>query len=307
MAISSNAPRRLPPYELPRSSWTRRVLWEGRITWGFLRYDVSSAIVPAILFTVAAWTHQGGSSRGLLGVLGRGALYFCLYLYTFCLANQLTGIEEDRLNKPDRPIVSGLVTQEGARVRWWLGMLAFTLAGGVLGVLRWALLWEAVVVAHNQGGVAKHWFAKNLCMAVGIVAQLAAAWSLVAPIPPVVWRWSLSLAAVIFFLVPLQDLRDLEGDRAMGRRTFPMVFGEAIARPALAIGFALLPIVVHVALLAPVGWTPRTAACELGLGLMSALISARILLLRSRRADHRTYLLFTFWYCLVLASAIVVL
>jgi 4-hydroxybenzoate polyprenyltransferase len=290
-----------------RWAWPRFVLRELRVSWRFIGGDMSSAVVPALLFLVAASGHQGLGAGELLGALGRGVLYFWLFAYAFGLSNQLVGLEEDRLNKPHRPLVRGEVSVRGTRWRWLACMTLLSLAGWAFGVWPWALLWQLITVVHNEGGGARRWWAKNLLIALGVVTQLAAAWELVGPLTAQAWRWIGVLAGVVFLLVSLQDLRDLEGDRASGRKTFPLVFGERPTRYMLATFFGLLPLVIHEVLMKPLGLTPAVVVCDVGLALVSGVIAVRVVGWRTPRADHQTYLLFTYWYCLALLSTIVVL
>ena len=51
----------------------------------------------------------------------------------FNLSNQYTGAEEDKINKPDRPIPSGLVTVEGARFRWYIVTVLYLIVGLAIG------------------------------------------------------------------------------------------------------------------------------------------------------------------------------
>ncbi|QRK11236.1 UbiA family prenyltransferase [Archangium violaceum] len=288
-------------------AWPRLVLRELRLSWRFTGGDSSSAVVPAMLFLGAACAHARLPVGELLGTLGRGALYFWLFAYVFCLSNQLVGLEEDRLNKPHRPLVSGEASVRGTRWRLVVCAGLFALVGWGFGVWRWALLWLLITVLHNEGGGARRWWAKNLSIAVGVVAQLAAAWELAAPLTLAVWRWIGVLACVVFCLVSLQDLRDVEGDRASGRKTFPLVFGETRTRYVLAGLFGLLPWVIHRVLMVPLGLTPAVVAFDAGLALLSWVIAARVVGWRTPAADHRTYLLFTYWYCLALLSTFILL
>lgn len=280
---------------------------ELRLVWAFIRYDVSTTLMPALLFTFAAYrVMQPDLLRGL-GALAVSLLYFTLYAYVFCLSNQLVGVEEDRRNKPDRPIVAGLVSREGAQVRMYVVMLLFALLGQVLNVGLWTALWLLVVLLHNQCGWSWHWFGKNLCMALGVLAELAAAWQIVGPLNLSAFIWMGMIALVMFPLVVVQDLRDMRGDHAIGRRTFPLVFGEQPTRFFVAAGFCVLPLLMHAAILRVSAPTAVALAFDAALALLSLLIGVRTLLCRTRAADHRTYMIFTYWYCLALATAVVIL
>ena len=275
------------------------------LTWGFVRYDFSSTVVPATLGMVAAARVEGGVPPGTLVL---GGIYFFLFVYAFAVSNQIIGVEEDRRNKPDRPLPSGKVALRGAWVRWALAMLLFPVLGACLGVGRWALLWQLCFCLYNFGGFARHWATKSLIMGVGLVAQLAAAWGIVGPVPDLAWRWIAGLAIVAFVLCNIQDLRDVAGDRTLQRRTLPIVYGMGPTCIALAVLFAVgLPLLTHAWLFGPLplGWPE--VACLLLLDGLSLLIAARLVLDRRPSGLHRTYMLFTYWYCLALASACVVL
>ncbi|MCS6881395.1 MAG: UbiA family prenyltransferase [Oscillochloridaceae bacterium] len=290
-----------------RLRWLEAARSEAVLHWKFNRYDVAATFIPGLLFVLAAWHVGQADWMALPSTLLWGALYFWLYCSVFCISNQLAGEHEDRLNKPDRPLPSGLVTRRGAWARWFVVMGLFALAGWRLGVLEWALLWQTVLTLHNQGGWSRHYATKNLAMVLGAIAQLAAAWQMVRPLTPTAWDWILVLALPLLTHVSLQDLRDVAGDRAVGRRTLPIVFGEWPSRLFLAGAFAALPLATHFVLLAPLGPRPDVVALDVLLAAFCLVIAGRILWLRYPAADHRTYMLYNYWYCFTLAAAIVVL
>lgn len=273
--------------------------------WRFIGRDASTTIIPGLLFVVAAWIHTATSLSALALVFTHALIYFWSYVATFCLSNQIVGVTEDRINKPDRPLVAGLVSQQGAWVRWAIYMMLFPALGWWFGVLPWAILWQVVILLHNFGGWGQRWLTKHLAMSLGTLAQLAAAWQLVAPITSSAWRWIGLISLLVFPLVAVQDLRDMAGDRAIGRTTMPIVFGEQLTRIVICIGFVLAPLAVHALLLAPLGLSSRLLVCDVLLALLSFTIAWRVMRMRYRWADHQTYMLFTYWYCALLASAIV--
>jgi len=91
------------------------------------------------------------------------------------------------------------------------------------------------------------------------------------------------------------------------RRTMPIVFGEWPTRIFVAIAFVLLALLSHVALFIPTGLNAGTLLLDVLLTALCLLISGRILLLRNPAADHVSYMMYTYWYCFVLAAAIVAL
>ncbi len=276
--------------------------------WRVVRYDVPASIFPGMLFAVSAW-HFGSDFEleKLPAVLVKSFVYFSFYIYTFCLANQLVGVEEDRLNKPDRPLVTGETSITGFKVRLIISLLLFDIVGWELGVIEWTLLWQFVIVSHNLLGWAQHWFFKSLAMGLGTLAMLAPAWQLVRPITPLVWNWIILASVAVFALIHLQDHRDIIGDKAVNRRTVPLVFGEVASRLYLGIGFAVTPIAVHFFLMEPAGTGWQVLVCETILTVLSLVIAVRVLFLRSIKTDHITYMLYPYWFCCLLASSIIIL
>lgn len=278
---------------------------ELRICWSFTRRDLTATVIPATTFAIAAWVHSGRPATILPVVGSQCLIYFWLYIYTFNLSNQLIGIEEDRLNKPERPLVTGLVTPREA---WWrlaVTTALFLAAGAAFGVLEWTLLWIAAWVFHNHLGGARRFLGKNAAMVAGTVAQLAAAWQLVIPPNALAWKWILAIAIPLGVLVSLQDLRDVRGDIAIGRRTAVTVFGDRACRYVFAVAFAVYPLVLYALLYRHGAWPAVTmwGVCA----TVSFTIAYRVLALRTSRADHATYMLYTYWYCLTLASAVAAL
>lgn len=294
--------------EQPSGTPWALVVREAELVFNVIRRDISSAVIPGLIFCVAAWNSSGQPLGALGPSLARSLLYFLLYSFTFCLSNQIVGVEEDRINKPDRPLARGVVSIQGAWKRWFLAMGVYTFVGWWLGVLEWALLWQAVTVVHNVMRGARNWFIKNLSMGLGVLAALEAGWRMGAPMTENAWQWIVFLSVSVFVLVPLQDLRDIEGDRGNQRNTFPMAIGMTATRVFLGIGFAALAVITHVLLMQLAGTTGWVVwACDAALGGVSLLIAWRVLALRTPQADHTTYMLYTYWYCIALASAIVVL
>jgi len=288
-------------------NWKYSFLRELHIVWQFIWRDIWATIIPTLLFLVAAWQNQSLSFGELILGLGRGFIYFGLYIFPFCIANQMVGIEEDKINKPDRPIITGLVSYQGAQVRFVASMIAYSLVGWWFGILELTLIWQICIILHNFGGWSKYWLTKDLIMGVGAIAELAGSWQLVTPMTPVAWQWTLIIASIVTLLSPLQDFRDLDGDRAIGRNTFPIAFGESAGRAIMGLGFGLLPVVIHLGLMMPAGNSLNVMFWDIAQALISWTIATRIVVYRTPKADHHTYMMLLYWYCLVLGSAIFVL
>ncbi|MFG2291490.1 UbiA family prenyltransferase [Streptomyces sp. NPDC048595] len=294
----------------PMALWPaslRAVAGEAVLSWRFIRNDPWAGLYPGVVFTVAvAWHYRLPPDRFVPTVAG-SVLYFWLYLYSFCLTNQLTGRLEDRVNKPFRPLAAGQARMRGTIVRAVVVFAAFPLVGALLGVWQWALLWEAMTLLHNLAGGARRWVVKDLVIGLGVLPMLGPAWQMVAPLTAESWRWMLALAIPIILLIPVQDLRDLRGDTAVERVTFPTAFGEPFARAFLSAGFALLPLLDHFLILRASGTNVPAWLAEAMTAGLCWTIARRVTRRRTPSYDHRTYRLFEYWYTTILAAALTTL
>ncbi|WP_030611922.1 UbiA family prenyltransferase [Streptomyces sclerotialus] len=287
------------PAAVLQSAWR-----EIQLSWLFIRADRWTTVFPATCFVIAATVHARLSPYETVVTVGMGALYFWLFVYEHTLANQLVGVEEDRLNKPFRPLVTGDCTLRGARLRLIAVRIAFPAYGYCLGVLKWALMWQILSLLQHEYGWGRHWLGRNLYAGVGVVAQLAAAWEIVGVLTPDAWRWIVTLMITVTLLMSVQDLRDINGDRAVHRSTMPLVLGETRTRIFLCAGFAVGPVAIHRFLMAPAGPHWWIVATDLVLGGLSLLLAVRVMLLRGPEHDQRTYRLVEQWYTLALAASI---
>jgi len=309
--MTNTAPSRAVPGEtaIRRRGLLGGLHFEAGITVRMLVDDASSAILPPVLFTAAVCSHYRLDAADTMRHLGVNLLLFTLYLYIFDASNQARGAREDALNKPYRPIPAGLITSKGMTRRLWCALPLYTLLGWATGTLPWVLLWQAVVLAHNLLSSPRYYVVfKPIAMTLGIVAQLAAAWSSVAPLDRVGWSWVLVLAFAYNVPLPFEDVRDMAGDRQIGRRTLPLMTGHWPVRIWFAVNMALLPLVLHILLFAPTHPRQSTLfACDLVVAALTWTAGATSLLVRTVRADRFSYLVYTFSYAAALACGYVLL
>ena len=210
-----------------------QALWELRLTYRFIWRDIPVAVVAGVAFTLVAAKHHGSSASDCVSAVLWALIYFFHYIYSFNLSNQYTGAEEDKINKPDRPIPSGLVTVEGARFRWYIITVSYLVVGVVIGNVWSSLLWILNYLVYHHCGLSEHWFTKNsIFLPVGCVVMEWAAWTIVTGS---IW---MDQKSVLFFgLVTLyggtqgylQDFRDVKGDMKVRRKTMPVQFGMSIS------------------------------------------------------------------------------
>lgn len=273
----------------------RRVAFEGHVVWALIYKDLPASVGIGVMWSVVAWKATSGQLASLPRVVLESMLYFTVYVLPHCIANQITGVEEDRVNKPWRLLPSGKLTMRQMWSRLFVSFAVFLAVGLWLGVFFWALAWSVIVVLNNFGSATNRWYVKDFWMGVGMFALMSPAWRLVAPITPESVVWTTILSCAVFVLVPMQDLRDMPGDRARGRVTFPLAFGERVARGFLALFFLAAP-AVFFEMMSYHPWTPMSAVVWLGMGVWAWVLAHRVWSLRGALHDHVTYQAFCWWF-----------
>lgn len=184
-----------------------------------------------------------------------------LTMFFMCAAgnsmNDLTDIMADRMNHPERVLVTGALSPQYA---FWLTIGCAVAAVGLalpvnLDVLIAVLLAAAFLVAYNLY-LKNLPVAGNLVVAVlggmtfmvgGMAADPSLAWVLPGPLIPAVF-------AVFFHLVReiIKDARDIEGDRAVGSASLPLTFGVQAALSTALVLFVVLVLLTIVPVVT--GW-----------------------------------------------------
>ncbi|KAI1387695.1 UbiA prenyltransferase family-domain-containing protein [Hypoxylon trugodes] len=163
-------------------------------------------------------------------------------LLPFDICNQLSqeAIDEDRINKPWRPLPSGRINRKNALYMMYTHYILAILISIGLGGLRQSLLLILLGAWYNIGGGANNNFVtRNFINAAGILSFASGAMEVVLGFPLVVTKpsveWLGILALVIFSTIQMQDLPDIEGDSDRNRKTMPLVVGNTITRWVTAI------------------------------------------------------------------------
>ncbi|EPQ59995.1 hypothetical protein GLOTRDRAFT_134774 [Gloeophyllum trabeum ATCC 11539] len=262
--------------------------------------DWSTTLIPGSLLSIAAMRSTTMSLQSAIVHYACAVMWLTLFVYFVDLSNQITGIDEDRVNKPDRPLPSGLVTLEGARMRWTTVLAGFSLIGIFYPViLPETLCWVATVAFLNLTPAGNHWFGKNcIAMTTGTWALLSGCWKIIAPLSATHRSFILTVAVWTGILMPIQDFRDMKGDARVGRRTMQLVYGDITSRRIYACGFVPAAYaVLRVGRLADIAPIP--------LALAHVYLAYRTMNHDGPRYDHKTYMHFTYLFCAVVASIIV--
>ncbi|KPA35288.1 ubiquinone biosynthesis protein [Fusarium langsethiae] len=259
------------------------ISYEIHLFFQFSWRDWSAAIIPGCLFAF-------GAAKGLpysttiwnsLPMF----LWITAYTYAFNLFSQVNSVEEDRINKPDRPLPSRIVTKAGTWRRcivvWALFFsLAIIFPSVILETVTHAVM-TLFLTTTRLGGT---WFGKN-CVSMSIMtwSLLSGSRKFITPLTPLAFRKVISLAFWVGLSAETQDFRDQKGDLATGRQTLPIVFGDNVARYIVA--FFNMPLAFAV-----VYWFGIGAYTLWLLAAGHVLVSYRIVVFRGVEADHQTYM-----------------
>lgn len=201
---------------------TKALLWTNGI---YVSFTYLFYILPRLYLAQVTWT----SATRVTSVT---FMLFIGYIYSFEIVNQIVGATADAINKPQRPIPSGMLTHRGARLRWALSWLlypcvSYCLSG--IGGMKWALLWQAWIYFSYIQPAPNNPLLKSMFTAVGIFILMAVVDELILREHPQHGSHPLLNVCVsvwMFFVIHIQDFQDVAGDKKEGRRSLPPVLGE---------------------------------------------------------------------------------
>ncbi|KAF7355634.1 Integral membrane protein [Mycena sanguinolenta] len=248
-----------------------------------------SDIVPILGPSLAVAMVLAGPTDIIAFVLG--FFWLELHLLTFEIKNQITGLEEDRLSKPNRPIVSGRLSVVAAQ-RLYLFVAVLSLTWSVFhGVLLCSFVYMLAIYCYNECGMARNWFLKSFLGSIGYVCYC---WGTTIIFDHGKPLSNISLVAVVTSGLlhtttgHAQDFRDRLGDAAMGRKTLPLLLPPRVARWSLAFLMATwTAFLIHL-------WTPPHTASIL-LSLLCLTSSAKFIRNHSVEADRDSYWYYNMW------------
>lgn len=166
--------------------------------------------------------------------------------------NQIYDLEVDRVNKPDRPLPSRRLSRGEA----WGGTLVFFV---IALVLAFAVNWQCFILAILAAVFTTIYSAPplrtkarglwaNITIAIprGVLLKVAG-WSCVKSVlAPEPWYIGLIFGLFLLGASSTKDFADIEGDRAGGCRTLPIVYGVRTAAwmiaPFFVFPFLLMPL-----------------------------------------------------------------
>ena len=271
--------------------------------WFFTESDLITFVLPNTVFgifgalsgllinttTIHPNTHQ------ILGRLLHVVAFNWLNLLIFDIANQRlpAAIVEDSINKPWRPLPTKRITPAAARTLLLVTVPVVLLALYSLGAGPESALLVALTWMYNDlGGGDENCWVRNAIIASAFAVYNAGSLKLAAGKESTIsltgLEWIAMISGVILTTMHMQDFKDQAGDEQRGRRTVPLVLGDAAARWTIVVFLAFW------ALLCPLFWQLKVSTLLVS-GGAAGLISVRMLIWRDVKADSTSWKLWTLW------------
>ncbi len=213
---------------LAATGWMRRV-------WAHLRV-LRPVNIVMIMVGVALGGVLSGSVGALQGAAGTRLLWAALSAALIAGAanslNDVLDLEIDRINRPERPLPSGLVSVMTARLVWGLGTVAGVALAASLSLTHLALALGAVgLLVVYSVSLKRVLLLGNVVVAFVIgLALVYGGWAVGPPDPAFVGAGFAFLTTLAREMI--KDIEDVAGDRAAGARTLPLVYGTQVAARA---------------------------------------------------------------------------
>ncbi|KAI1182699.1 UbiA prenyltransferase family-domain-containing protein [Nemania serpens] len=280
----------------------KEFIWD---LWLFTESDFLTFVGPDTAFGIfgaLAGPLLLNNSDGPYRVLARTPLvilYNWANVLIFDLANQRTpqSAEEDRINKPHRPLPSGRMTDVQARRLLLVSLPTVLVVNYLLGPWKeTAILFTLTWMYNDLGGGDEDFIVRNLIIgfAFGLynAGSLKIAGGKNCSINEQGVLWTGILSSVIFTTMHSQDLKDQAGDRSRSRRTAPIVLGDFAARGTIAVPIAFWSVTC------PwfwyMGFEGYMLTVPLGTYIIWLLYSDR-----SFKGDRKSWKLWTLWTALL--------
>ncbi|KAJ6603702.1 UbiA prenyltransferase family [Mycena sp. CBHHK59/15] len=222
----------------------------------------------------------------------QGVVWQELHLIAFEIQNQITGLEEDKISKPNRPLVTGRLTVATAQ-KIYIALIILSLWNSAAhGLLACSIFHLAAMCAYNEAGLSEYWALKSLIGSLGYVAYC---WGMTVifedhgrPLSETSII-AVVLSGLIFTTTGhAQDFRDRDGDAALGRKTLAIVLPQTFARWSLmALMFAWTAGLVYF-------WGPPVAFTVVFFGL-TTLTGINFVRDYSQEADRTSYWWYNIW------------
>jgi 4-hydroxybenzoate polyprenyltransferase len=268
--------------------------------WLIVRSDLKSIVLPETLFGICSalaaplTTNANPTAADVLSRLPHVIIWNLMHVLLFDIANQRlpNSIIEDSVNKAWRPIPTGRVSPDEARrlllIVVPIVFISSLFLGGVLETVGLIILtW----MYNDLGGADEVYIIRNIINAMGFMCYSSGSLDVAAGnyvLTPRAYTWIAIVGGIIFSTLSMQDLPDVIGDAVRGRKTSPLIMGDAFSRWEIAIPIFFWSIVC------PMFW--RATLLGWGVSLsVGVYLAFRILSYRNIAADKKSWQTWCLW------------
>ncbi|KAG2039543.1 UbiA prenyltransferase family [Suillus americanus] len=248
----------------------------------FTKSDVLTVLIPTTLSAFAAAPHPNVTR------LPDVIIWIWLHLLKHDIYNQIQDPEEDKKNKPHRPLPAGRITVQNAADVHWLLVPVCLMFSAMYGnkVLACSTGVEALSIWYNEFGGDKTGFSKNLLTAIAYGTFELGTMVVIGSNVDKIGACAVAFNSVVFATtLHAQDFKDEEGDRLTGRRTLVTLF-PTLARMSVMIGIPLWSLCLC-----------RTwkvdLVCSVALIVYGTIVGARFMIYRTASAHKQSCKLYS--------------
>ena len=264
----------------------------------FTLSDFKTIVFPSLIFALFSAFHfkPDIGLREMLLSTPKTTFWIWMNLLAFCIHNQSSpsAIEEDRRNKPWRPLPSGRLDLQRSHVLQRFVYFGVIILAAFLGGFRQTVFLVFLNLCYNQwGGADASVLSRSLLNCLGLSTYNSGALEVLSGSPALVesrdvLEWQGIIALLILTTIHVQDFEDLEGDLARGRTTLPIWLGDHTARSWTAITLAFW------ALAGPAWWNAGYASWALIWAFAGGILKC-LLPHKGLRGDKRAFQLWCSW------------
>jgi 4-hydroxybenzoate polyprenyltransferase len=268
--------------------------------------QIIDTVIPATAFGIMAAASgnvldlPSQSTGAILARTPQVALWVWVVILQFCVQNQRSpsSVEEDRINKPWRPMPSNRITPtQVEHLLSAMHILAFLLSWR-MGVLPIFAVYSVFITTYNNFGGGDHsGISRNTFCGAGFACYFSGAFSIALgpelSLSGRAWKWTILLTmGALASTFHVQEFRDEVGDRARGRRTLVTELGR---RPAL---WSIIVLISFWSLYLPlvffkVNWMAAMVPLVFGVCLLAIVTKAMVG--QNYELDRRLYKLWSLW------------
>ncbi|RDA92432.1 hypothetical protein CP533_4726 [Ophiocordyceps camponoti-saundersi (nom. inval.)] len=278
------------------------------LIWALTESDWLTFVVPCTTFGLfgapSLASGPAPSSTEVLRRLPSVLVFNWSNVLSFDMANQRApeSIAEDRVNKPHRPVVTGLISSEALRRAIFVSVPLTLCLSRWLGAGQQSMAIHVLVWLYNDMKGMDDFVVREVLLAASYgvfnCGSLQLALGSQAHISEAGVAWIAVCSGVILTTMQIQDLKDQEGDRLRGRRTLPLVLGERLSRGSIAVFVCLWSLVCARF------WAVSVKGYVVLL-LLAGLVAWRVLKRRGRIEDRRSWQLWCVWLMCVYALPVI--